>query len=130
MSQNGQTHFKYLPACAARFLKCAWPFWDIMHERDERQKQKSKINQFIKFLRYLRERSIYHFSLLLTCLPLLTSPQRYHKDKLWDNSTIGNTRCLWAIRKCLCRLLVNLGVSKVWLFLPATHQNSLEHGVW
>ena len=90
----------------------------------EKQKQKWKMNQFINFLRYLRERSIYHF------LPLLTSPQRYYKDKLWDNLTIGNAKCLWAIRKCLCPLLVNLGVSKVWLFLPATHQNSLEHGVW
>ena len=33
MSQNGQTHFKNLAANAARFLKCAWPFWDIMHQR-------------------------------------------------------------------------------------------------
>ena len=33
MSQNGQTHFKTLAANAARFLKCVWPFWDIMHER-------------------------------------------------------------------------------------------------
>ena len=33
MSQNGQTHFKNLAAFAARFLKCVWPFWDIMHWR-------------------------------------------------------------------------------------------------
>ena len=33
MSQNGQTHFKNLAANAARFLKCVWPFRDIMHER-------------------------------------------------------------------------------------------------
>ena len=33
MSQNGQTHFKNLAAVAARFLKCVWPFWDIMQER-------------------------------------------------------------------------------------------------
>ena len=32
MSQNGQTHFKNLTAFAARFLKCVWPFWDIMHK--------------------------------------------------------------------------------------------------
>ena len=25
-SQNGQTHFKN----AVRFLKCVWPFWDVM----------------------------------------------------------------------------------------------------
>ena len=33
MSQNGQTHFKNLAANAnaAIFLKCVWPFWDIMH---------------------------------------------------------------------------------------------------
>ena len=31
MSQNGQTHFKNLAAFAARFLKCAWPLWDITH---------------------------------------------------------------------------------------------------
>ena len=30
-SQNGQTHFKNLKANAARFLKCVWPFWDVMH---------------------------------------------------------------------------------------------------
>ena len=30
MSQTGQTHFKNL-ANVARFLKCVWPFWDIMH---------------------------------------------------------------------------------------------------
>ena len=33
MSQNGQTYFKNLAANAARFLKCVWPFWDIMHWR-------------------------------------------------------------------------------------------------
>ena len=33
MSQNGQTHFKNLAANAARFLKCVWQFWDIMHLR-------------------------------------------------------------------------------------------------
>ena len=33
MSWNGQTHFKNAAANAARFLKCVWPFWDIMHER-------------------------------------------------------------------------------------------------
>ena len=30
MSQNGQKYFKNLAALAARFLKCVWPFWDIM----------------------------------------------------------------------------------------------------
>ena len=30
MPQNGQTHFKNIAAFAARFLKCAWSFWDIM----------------------------------------------------------------------------------------------------
>ena len=29
-SQNGQVHFKNLAAFAAIFLKCVWPFWDIM----------------------------------------------------------------------------------------------------
>ena len=33
MSQNDQAHFKNLTAFAAKFLKCVWPFWDIMHER-------------------------------------------------------------------------------------------------
>ena len=33
MSQNGQIHFKNLAAFAAKSLKCAWPFWDIMHEK-------------------------------------------------------------------------------------------------
>ena len=36
MSQNGQTHFKNLPAFAARFLKYVWPFWDIMFLRVNR----------------------------------------------------------------------------------------------
>ena len=31
MFQSGQTYFKNLAAFAARFLKCVWPFWDIMH---------------------------------------------------------------------------------------------------
>ena len=34
MSQNGQAHFKNLAVNTARFLKCAWPFWDFMHKRD------------------------------------------------------------------------------------------------
>ena len=29
MSQTGQAHFKNLAANAARFLKRAWPFYDI-----------------------------------------------------------------------------------------------------
>ena len=33
MSQNGQAQFKNLAAFAARFLKCVWPFWEIMHQR-------------------------------------------------------------------------------------------------
>ena len=33
MSQNGQAHFKNFAANAARFLRCVWPFWDIMHQR-------------------------------------------------------------------------------------------------
>ena len=33
MPQNGQTHFRYLPAFVARFLKCAWPIWGIMDSR-------------------------------------------------------------------------------------------------
>ena len=33
MSQNGQIHFKNFTANAARFSKCVWPFWDIMHKR-------------------------------------------------------------------------------------------------
>ena len=31
MSQIGQTHFKNLAVNAARYLKCVWPFWHIMH---------------------------------------------------------------------------------------------------
>ena len=31
MTQNGQEQFKNLVANAARFLKCVWPFWDIMY---------------------------------------------------------------------------------------------------
>ena len=31
MSQNGQTHFKNLTANTARFFRCSWPFWSIMH---------------------------------------------------------------------------------------------------
>ena len=30
MSQNGQIRFKNLAAFAARFLKCVWPFQDVM----------------------------------------------------------------------------------------------------
>ena len=33
MPQNGQTQSKNLAANAASFLKCVWPFWNIMHER-------------------------------------------------------------------------------------------------
>ena len=32
MSQNGQTRFNNLAANAARFFKCAGPFWDIISE--------------------------------------------------------------------------------------------------
>ena len=28
---NDQTHFKNLAANTVEFLKCVWPFWDIMH---------------------------------------------------------------------------------------------------
>ena len=31
MPQNGQARFKNPAAFAARFLKCVWSFWDIMH---------------------------------------------------------------------------------------------------
>ena len=27
----GQPHFKNFAAFAAKFLKCVWPFWDVMH---------------------------------------------------------------------------------------------------
>ena len=90
--------------------------------KNKSNKKKTKINQFIIFLRYLRESSIYHF------LPLLTSLERYYKDKLRDNSSIGNTICLWAIRKCLCPLLVNLVVSKVWLFFACNAPEFI--GAW
>ena len=30
MSKNGQTHFKNIGGNTARFLKCVWPFWDIL----------------------------------------------------------------------------------------------------
>ena len=33
MPQNGQKHFKNLAAFAAKFLKCVWTFWDVMHYR-------------------------------------------------------------------------------------------------
>ena len=31
MPQNGQTHVENVAANAARFSKCVWSFWDIMH---------------------------------------------------------------------------------------------------
>ena len=33
MFENAQRHFKNLGANAAKFLKCVWVFWDIMHSR-------------------------------------------------------------------------------------------------
>ena len=30
ISENGQVHFQYLVAFAAKFLKWIWPLWDIM----------------------------------------------------------------------------------------------------
>ena len=49
MSQNGQTHFKNLAAFVARFLKCVWPFWDIMHERVKKLfKREKSILSFIR----------------------------------------------------------------------------------
>ena len=33
MSQNGEKHFKNLATNAARFLSCAWQFWDVMYEK-------------------------------------------------------------------------------------------------
>ena len=44
MSQNDETHFKNLAAFAARFLKCIWPFWDIIHYRVKQTKTKEKID--------------------------------------------------------------------------------------
>ena len=35
---NGWTHFKNPGANAARFLKCVWPYWDIMHWRVKTQR--------------------------------------------------------------------------------------------
>ena len=46
MSQNRQTQFKNLAANAARFLKCVWPFWDIMHERFKGDKTLGKFHEF------------------------------------------------------------------------------------
>ena len=48
MSQNGQTHFKNLAANAAIFLKCVWPFWDIMHYG-------------LKFLKYFQKLAFFLF---------------------------------------------------------------------
>ena len=31
MSQYGQTYFKSLVAFAAKFLKCVWPFSNVIH---------------------------------------------------------------------------------------------------
>ena len=32
-SQNGQVHFENVAAFAARFLKCIWPFWDVVQKK-------------------------------------------------------------------------------------------------
>ena len=32
-TQNGQTHFKNFAANAPKFLKCVWPFWEVMYEK-------------------------------------------------------------------------------------------------
>ena len=31
--QNDHTHFKNQAAFAAKYVKCVWPFWDVMHWR-------------------------------------------------------------------------------------------------
>ena len=33
MVHNGQTHLKNLAAFTARFFKCVWPLWEIIHKR-------------------------------------------------------------------------------------------------
>ena len=54
MFQNGQIHFKNLAVFAARFLKCAWPFWDIMHQRAKfalyNSKREDVCNEFQNFM--------------------------------------------------------------------------------
>lgn len=45
MSQSSQTHFKNLAEFAVKFLKCAWPHWEIMLQRmhhDEEPMPKQK----------------------------------------------------------------------------------------
>ena len=59
MSQKGQTHFKNLVANAARFLKCVWPFWDIMHERVKYAKNSNQNKAYVNIQKnYLSVRSV------------------------------------------------------------------------
>ena len=48
MSQNGQTHLKNLAAFAATFLKCVWPFQDIIHESVKISYETDKDVTFVK----------------------------------------------------------------------------------
>ena len=41
-SQNRQIHSKYLAAFATVFIKCFWPFWDVMDERVKYSKKCKK----------------------------------------------------------------------------------------
>ena len=36
MPQNGQTYFNNLAKNIASFLKCVWPYWEIMHQSVKR----------------------------------------------------------------------------------------------
>ena len=78
---NDQTHFQHLAAFAARFLNCAWLFWDILHK-----------SLTTKFLEIADTHSIdhreKHFSWLWSYLTLLNT-------KLWNGNTVP--RQLWNI---------------------------------
>ena len=67
MSQNGQTHFKNHAVNVARFLKCVWPFWDIMHQRVKYERMMitffgfSAKNDFLSLSGWIRDKA--HFPL-------------------------------------------------------------------
>ena len=63
MSQNGQTHFKNLSAFAARFLKCVWPFWDIMGETNHPKNRMNYLLMQISAYLCIKWEKIFHIQI-------------------------------------------------------------------
>ena len=68
---------------AARFLKCSWPFWDIMHSRIKGKPKETLKSESVRFLYVYLKKVVAIFSLMNIIPPGSTIPnsETFTKNK-------------------------------------------------